>query len=246
MNEQNIPQPNEPVQSSKHIWITTIAVVITAIIVGGGIYVWQKSRLQSTEKSFQQQIGELQSQIVNLQQVIPPADTTPEVTQEPTQPTDATADWRVYKNSNLRIQFQYPKDWNIREQITEYNNRIYIENQEYKNYNVGNYPKDFLSMWIDYRKPTIETLSYENQVKQFDNMVANKKLIKNWSLTIYTYEFGYNPNSERSGVGPYLEAVWKDNSWIYNATTMDSNNKENNAIKVDILKQILSTFEFTK
>jgi len=67
MNEQNIPQPNEPIQSSKHIWITIIAIVITAIIVGGGVYIWQKSNLESMEQSFNQQVLDLQSQIENVQ-----------------------------------------------------------------------------------------------------------------------------------------------------------------------------------
>lgn len=66
MNEQNL-NPNEPAQSSKNVWITVIAVVITAIIVGGGVYAWQQSNLNSTEQSLQQQISNLRSQIEQLQ-----------------------------------------------------------------------------------------------------------------------------------------------------------------------------------
>ena len=91
MNEQNIPQANEPVQSSKHIWITVIAVVLTAIIVGGGIYTWQKSNLRSTEQSLQQQITELQNQIPNLQEPTQPIVTNQEKPEEPTQPADETS-----------------------------------------------------------------------------------------------------------------------------------------------------------
>ena len=61
MNEQSVPQTNEPVQSSKYIWITIIAVVLTAIIVGGGVYAWQKTSLRTTEQSLQQQITDLQN-----------------------------------------------------------------------------------------------------------------------------------------------------------------------------------------
>jgi hypothetical protein len=43
MNEQNIPQPNEPIKSSKHIWITIIAVIVTAIVVGSGTYLAMKA-----------------------------------------------------------------------------------------------------------------------------------------------------------------------------------------------------------
>lgn len=67
MNKQNTPQPNEPVQSSKHIWITIIAVVLTAIIVGGGVYAWQRLAMQSMEKSSQQQILSLRDQVNQLQ-----------------------------------------------------------------------------------------------------------------------------------------------------------------------------------
>ena len=51
-------------------------------------------------------------------------------------------------------------------------------------------------------------------------------------------------NSEKSGVGHYLEAVWQRENMIFVANTQDSNNQSNNQIKVDILKRILSTIEF--
>ena len=108
MNEQSIPQPNEPVQSSKHVWITIIAVVITAIIVGGGVYAWQQSSLQFTEQSLQQQINTLQGQIESLQQATPPVATTPETTQEPTQFPDETTTWKTYENIELGFSFEYP------------------------------------------------------------------------------------------------------------------------------------------
>lgn len=51
MSEQGTSQSNESIQSSKHIWIIIIAVITTAVIVGSGVYVWQMSRSQLTEKS---------------------------------------------------------------------------------------------------------------------------------------------------------------------------------------------------
>ncbi len=68
MNEQNIPQSNEPVQDSKHIWIIIIAIIATALIVGGGVYAWQRSSVKKTEQNLQQQIVSLQEQISQLQQ----------------------------------------------------------------------------------------------------------------------------------------------------------------------------------
>jgi len=61
-------QPIEPIQSSKNIWIIIPAVIVTALIVGGGVYAWQKSNLKNTEQSFQKQITYLENQINQLQQ----------------------------------------------------------------------------------------------------------------------------------------------------------------------------------
>lgn len=68
MNKQINPQPSGPTQSSKHILVTIIAVIITAVVVGGGIYAWQRSILKSTEQNLQRQISVLQSQIDQLPQ----------------------------------------------------------------------------------------------------------------------------------------------------------------------------------
>lgn len=70
MSEQGTSQSNESIQSSKHIWIIIIAVITTAVIVGSGVYVWQMSRSQLTEKSLRQQIVALQSQIENFKGVL--------------------------------------------------------------------------------------------------------------------------------------------------------------------------------
>lgn len=68
MNEENSLQSNEPVQSSKNIWVIVISVIITALIIGGGVYAWQRFNLKSTEQDLQQQIENLQSQLNQFQQ----------------------------------------------------------------------------------------------------------------------------------------------------------------------------------
>jgi type II secretory pathway pseudopilin PulG len=67
MEEQIAPKPTEQVQGSKIIWTTTISVVITALIIGSGIYLWQKSSLKNAEQKLQQQIVQLQNQVSELQ-----------------------------------------------------------------------------------------------------------------------------------------------------------------------------------
>jgi hypothetical protein len=74
MNEQNNPQPTEPIQNSKNIWIIITSVFITALIVGGGVYAWQKSVFKATEQSLQKKIDILQKQVESSEQEQPASD----------------------------------------------------------------------------------------------------------------------------------------------------------------------------
>jgi hypothetical protein len=66
MNEQNNLQPIEPIQKSKNIWIIVIfTIFITSLVVGGGVYVWQRLVLKATEQSLQDQINTLQKRVEN-------------------------------------------------------------------------------------------------------------------------------------------------------------------------------------
>lgn len=65
MDKQSISETNEQIQGSKHILTTIIAVILTAVIVGSGIYVWQESNLRRTEQSLRQQLIDLENQIKN-------------------------------------------------------------------------------------------------------------------------------------------------------------------------------------
>ena len=68
MNEQNFPQPNDPVQSSKNIWIVLIvSVITTALITGGVVYMWQKSEFKKMEQLLQKQIDELNQQNIGVE-----------------------------------------------------------------------------------------------------------------------------------------------------------------------------------
>ncbi|MCK9467396.1 MAG: hypothetical protein M0P94_03645 [Candidatus Absconditabacterales bacterium] len=110
MNEQNMPQE----QNSTNIWVIVVAVVITALVVGGVVYALQSSRLRSAEQSFQQQITLLQNQIDQLQQVKqnqnqnnqPVVDQNENVNQQVNQPEEI-----VYSNSEYEFSFQLPQNW---------------------------------------------------------------------------------------------------------------------------------------
>lgn len=117
MNEQNFPQPNESVQGSKNIWIIVIAVVLTALIVGGGVYAWQMSNLKSTEQSLQQQIISLENQIKLLQlSENQDNDVTPPLTNNDSDKTETVSSltsldqtWDLYTNHKHGFSIKVPK-----------------------------------------------------------------------------------------------------------------------------------------
>lgn len=59
-------QSNTPAQGSK-IWVVLVAVIVTAVVVGSGVCWWQRSIAESDRKAMQQQIGDLQNQLAQLQ-----------------------------------------------------------------------------------------------------------------------------------------------------------------------------------
>lgn len=119
MNEQNNSQPNESIQQnnpqinksiqiSKNIWTIIISIVITAVIVGGSVYAWQKSNLKDKEQTLQQQITSLESQVSLLKQNLDRST----VDSQPTEETNSeTNDWNNYSNSKYGYSIKYPKDW---------------------------------------------------------------------------------------------------------------------------------------
>jgi hypothetical protein len=56
-------------QKIKGIVPILIAVLITALIVGGGVYLWQRAKLQSIEQDYKNQIEDLKDRITKFQQV---------------------------------------------------------------------------------------------------------------------------------------------------------------------------------
>jgi len=76
------------------IWIVVIAVLITALVVGGGVYYWQK--LTAKKKAEETPTGE----------EIPSGEETPEGEET----VDEYAGWSTYTNDVYNYEFKYPKD----------------------------------------------------------------------------------------------------------------------------------------
>lgn len=223
MNEQNMPQPNESIQSSKHIWITIIAVVFTAIIFGGGVYAWQKSSLQVTEQSLQQQITALQNQLTELQKPTQPIATTPEETQAPTQPAVETASWKTYQNSALGFELRLPAYVVVDKEFNDQYNRLVIFKSDKENFEV--------------RLREGKTTSL-NQYYYLDFPVSSKSTLGGQEALVFEAPNGYCDGPGCSD--PFISYSTKKGDDFYNLVFSGD-------VKMsDTEKSILSSFKFIK
>ena len=111
MNNQDNLQPNESVQNSKNIWPTVISVIITALVIGGGVFAWQKFAANKTIKNLQYNH---QQEIKNLQQQISQLQTESKVPEsmEP-KPDSETVKKLTYKNDPQDYSIQFPSNYEI-------------------------------------------------------------------------------------------------------------------------------------
>ena len=97
-----------------NVWVITFAIITTAVVVGGGVFVWQSSNLKSTEQNLQQQIIILQNQIRKLRQI--PKESSVNQIQNANKADagneiETVAGWQTYQNEELDITFDYPPTW---------------------------------------------------------------------------------------------------------------------------------------
>ena len=86
-----------------------LGAIISALIVGSGVYAYERNRNTKTINDLQAQIDTLKSQVA-LATPTPVATVTPIVSAAPT--ADPTAGWSTYTSVNFPINFKYPATWN--------------------------------------------------------------------------------------------------------------------------------------
>lgn len=220
MNEQNFPQQNESIQSSKNIWAIVATVVITALVVGGVVYALQSSRLKSSEQSFQQQITLLQNQIDQLQQA--QQNQNQQATQPPTSQNQNNQPI-VNQNENVNQQVNQPQE-------------IVYSNSQY------GFSLTFPQTWKGYtaKNRTLNRGSFGTSNSVDFGFSAQDSL---FNVSIHTKSQWQQIKSEE---GPSPTYLGEDNQYIFGyATAQDAANDTIIARMRDI-SDIVKTFKITK
>jgi hypothetical protein len=158
--------------------------------------------------------------------------------------SDETADWQIYTNANLGFEVKYPTNWFAVKDDSE--KRIYFQNisQADRDKMERPFPDSLRMIWISYDpKESNESAflaeKYTNQKKEVLTVDGTQ---------INIYEHGLAETSEL-----LVNAFWKSKSnQLYSADTTSGGLTTENGTKkaemeqIQILRQILSTFKFTK
>jgi hypothetical protein len=163
MTENFNAPSNEPLPKSKTVLAILMTVIITAIIIGGGVLLWQwgvinqiknaaDNKIAGLQQQFQQQINGFQSQLTQLG--VEKSRVEGELNQ--LKDKNNPANWKVYNNDFWNFSFKHPDDWTIIEDKAPKNasETIYGESGAMQSLLVGINsnnlkPTPSLKIWID-------------------------------------------------------------------------------------------------
>ena len=110
--------------------LTVVSVILTALLVGGGVYAYQYRKQQTLRNDLQVRIDDLEAMLPTVSSTIstPAVDdvtggTTPSddvanqnnAASVTTAPVDPTAGWQTYINTKYGYRISYPIDWRVTE-----------------------------------------------------------------------------------------------------------------------------------
>jgi hypothetical protein len=109
MNQSQLQQISA--NNSKLFNLVIISVLLTAVITGSTVYLWQKSINEKTINILEQKIISLEKQISTIRhnEMMPQPTSTP--TKSQVQATKSIQSMKIYSNDEYRFSFGYPKDW---------------------------------------------------------------------------------------------------------------------------------------
>ncbi len=113
--DSNEPQPSSKAPPQKNLILTLVlSIFLTAVLVGAGVYFWQKSENKKKITSLEERIASLEEDSDKTKAEASPI-------------PDPTANWETYRNEEHGIRFQYPSDWEESSVSKEsWNDRLFL------------------------------------------------------------------------------------------------------------------------
>jgi hypothetical protein len=217
-----------------------LAIVITAIVVGGGVYLWQNKSMSNQYSPTTQTLNSV---------------STPTATSTPSSPqSNPIAGWLTYTNTKYGYQINYPSDWTLKQNRTVHPGAegVYpvIEYLTFLSPNKHYYlefglKRDGENIGIVSRTGTGGgNIVASGEIKLGDANVTVDKLIDNRKVKLVFYD-----NSGAKGKAGVSFVIGNFDGYAEFGSMVNVNYDQidiGNAPELDTANQILSTFKFTK
>jgi len=98
-----------------NFWKVFISVVVTILVVGGGIFYLMQRQINSIQDDNQAKMDDLNKQIATLK-------STSSTSTTPTATTDEAANWKTYTNTTYGFVFKYPSTLTVADELNKTGN----------------------------------------------------------------------------------------------------------------------------
>lgn len=220
----------------KTFWVVIISVILTAGVVGGGVWYFLDQQATQDKNNLNTQISDLQTSLTKLKTTATSTTTIPTT-------TDATASWKTYTSDAFKYSIKYPSNWFV----TADGNLLSVnspENQAIRDqtnaYNEGYAPTILIQYFAsvsDYVNQGTPQVKSTKMLLEFIQGEANKNTLNEITLggqKAYEYEAG-------GFAGNYYYIACEYTAKVYSTQIVS----EKSALTATE-KLILSTFQFTK
>lgn len=178
---------------------------------------------------------------VNQTPVVPPAQTniipTNPPTTQTTVPADETANWKVYKNEDLKYEFSYPSLWILNvipeDRLSHVNNlKVFLQ--------LFSVPKELNGFIVI----TVSSLTLQEDMKNFIEANITEEIIKKEDIVFGNNITATKLQTMNKDLGFLRTSIFTENNNLTYHIRLEEGTPNDGKIK-SFFEQILSTFKFT-
>jgi outer membrane murein-binding lipoprotein Lpp len=230
----------------KPIWIVVISVVLSAVVVGGGVYAYTNNKANQEKDDLTARISSLNDQIDTLNATVSSLQSASS-TSSSTAATDETVDWKTYSSSDYGYVIKYPTSYYTKgPKVQQYPGETGAQDLIISNFaEMG--VQDILTGETIHLDVAIgdntESLSLDAVLDQYKNKLSTQDVTVNG---VTGKKFTIGSSSETKTI--YTIFIG-NNGMIYTLRGSNSISEKENASASNnfkIMWQIMSTFQFIK